>query len=148
MTVPDALVEEAREALVCGPVFRVRAAAVPGGVEAVNTNVVKFPKGRGLYAITSRSTAASTTFDGGVQTRRARCSVIQVVSRRSDSPANANVAGAVEVADAVDRGTGTKPNWSRSSAANDLRTVDHPVFPIPKCCRTSRMARLFSALPT
>ncbi|WP_295015846.1 GIY-YIG nuclease family protein [uncultured Micrococcus sp.] len=51
MTVPDALVEEAREALVCGPVFRVRAAAVPGGVEAVNTNVVKFPKGRGLYAI-------------------------------------------------------------------------------------------------
>lgn len=51
MTVPDALVEEAREALVCGPVFRVRAAAVPGGVEAVNTNGVKFPKGRGLYAI-------------------------------------------------------------------------------------------------
>lgn len=51
MTVPDALVEEAREALVCGPVFRVRAAAVPGGVEAVNTNVVKFPKRRGLYAI-------------------------------------------------------------------------------------------------
>lgn len=52
MTAPGVLVAEAREALLNGPVFRVRMAeAAPGGVESVNAEGVEFPKGRGLYAI-------------------------------------------------------------------------------------------------
>lgn len=48
--VAEVLVAEAREALLNGPVFRVRMAeAAPGGVEAVNAEGVEFPKGRGLY---------------------------------------------------------------------------------------------------
>lgn len=52
MTAPEVLVAEAREALLRGPMFRVRMAeAASGGVEAVNAEGVEFPKGRGLYAI-------------------------------------------------------------------------------------------------
>lgn len=52
MTAPEVLVAEAREALLRGPVFRVRRAdAAPGGVKAVTADGVEFPKGRGLYAI-------------------------------------------------------------------------------------------------
>lgn len=52
MTAPGVLVAEAREALLNGPVFRVRMAeAAPGDVEAVNAEGVEFPKGRGLCAI-------------------------------------------------------------------------------------------------
>ena len=52
MTAPDALVAEVREALLAGPLFRVRMSeAAAGGVEAVSADDVEFPKGRGLYAI-------------------------------------------------------------------------------------------------
>lgn len=96
-------------------------------------------------AITPRSTAASVTLsDGGVQTCTARCSVIHPVSSTSDSPVNANVASAAEFTGTVARGTGSRRSSSRSGAANVLRTADRPVFPIPKCCRTSRRAKLFS----
>lgn len=47
MTAPEVLVAEAREALLNGPLFRVRRAeTAPGGVKAVNAEGVEFPKGR------------------------------------------------------------------------------------------------------
>lgn len=52
MTAPEVLVAEAREALLRGPVFRVRRVeTAPGGVKAVTADGMEFPRGRGLYAI-------------------------------------------------------------------------------------------------
>lgn len=53
MKTTDELVAEAREALLRGPLYRVRESAVPGSVEAVNSEGVEFPKGSGLYAISA-----------------------------------------------------------------------------------------------